>query len=114
MTEEIMALCRAMGAREDQEELLRPLVGAVTAALERRLRAGIAPDDCGSAFPLAAAMVVMDGLERMTGVSGVTAFTAGEVTIRKGSCGGELTAQAERLMAPWLVETGFAFQGVAG
>ena len=29
MNEEIMALCRAMGAGEDQEELLLPLVQAV-------------------------------------------------------------------------------------
>ena len=45
----------------------------------------------------------------------MTAFTAGEVTIR-AERGGQTsrTAQALRLLAPWLKETGFAFQGVAG
>lgn len=46
-----MAHCRAMGARPDQEELLLPLVQAVSEQLARRLRPGIAPEDCGPAFP---------------------------------------------------------------
>ena len=40
MTEEIMALCRAMGATEDQEGLLLPLAQASAQALERRLKPG--------------------------------------------------------------------------
>lgn len=115
MTEEIIALCKAMGAAGDQEELMLPLVGAVVSAMKGRLRTGITPEDCGEAFPLAAAMVVMDGLDRATGGGQVTSFTAGDVSIRTGASKGESrTAQAERLMAPWLVEVGFAFRGVAG
>ena len=64
MTEEIMALCRAMGATEDQEGLLLPLAQASAQALERRLKPGTSPGLCGPAFPLAAAMLAMDGLER--------------------------------------------------
>ena len=56
MTEEIMALCRAMGATEDQEGLLLPLAQASAQALERRLKPGTSPGLCGPAFPLAAAM----------------------------------------------------------
>ena len=42
-------------------------------------------------------------------------FTAGDLTIRRtGQGAAELTAQAERLMAPYLVDGGFSFQGVAG
>ena len=117
MTEEVVALCKAMGADGDREELLLPLVRAVVSAMEGRLRAGVTPADCGDAFPLAAAMVVMDGLERAVGSGKVTSFTAGEVSIRtEGETGRRetRTAQAERLMAPWLGETGFAFRGVAG
>ena len=98
MTEEIVALCKAMGADGDREELLLPLARAVVSAMEGRLRAGVTPADCGDAFPLAAAMVVMDGLEGATG------------TAR----GESRTDQAQRLLAPWLGETGFAFRGVAG
>ncbi|MDY3906930.1 MAG: hypothetical protein SOZ47_09050 [Lawsonibacter sp.] len=117
MTEEIVALCKVMGAAEDQGELLLPLIRAVVSAMEGRLKPGVAPEDCGAAFPLAAAMVVMDGLERAVGSGKVTSFTAGEVSIRtEGETGRRetRTAQAERLMAPWLGETGFAFRGVAG
>lgn len=85
MTEEIMALCKAMGATDDQEELLLPLVRAAEESLTARLRVGISPVDCGSAFPLAAAMVAMEGLEGAAGISGVTSFTAGEVSIRTGA-----------------------------
>ena len=108
-----MALCRAMGA--GPEELLLPLVQAVERQLAGRLREGVAPEDCGPAFPLAAAMLVMDRLSGMTG--GVTSFTAGELTIRReqGGTGRKgLSAQAEGLLAPWLGDTGFMFQGAEG
>ena len=115
MMEEILALCKAMGAAEDQQTLLLPLIEAVSAALEGRLKGGVTPQDCGSAFALAAAMLVMDALELAAGGARVESFTAGDVSIRTGS-GGESSAkaQAERLLAPWLGETGFAFRGVAG
>ena len=69
----------------------------------------------------AAAMVVMDRLSGVTGGGGageVTSFTAGDLTIRKetGSGGTDrsLSAQAEGLLAPWLRDAGFVFQGVEG
>ena len=119
MTEEIMALCRTMGAEEDQEELLLPLVQVVSDQLAARLRGGAAPEGCGPAFSLAAAMMVMDKLAGMTGErgGGVTSFTAGDLTIRRdggGGTGKSLSQQAEELLAPWLGDTGFVFQGVAG
>jgi len=116
MTKEILNLCRAMGATEDQEELLLPLIQAAQVRLERRLRAGVTPEDCGAAFPLAAAMTAMDSLSRCAGGDRVTSFTAGEVSIRTGNSGTQdgLSGQAERMLAPWLKEAGFAFQGVRG
>jgi hypothetical protein len=114
MTEEILTLCHGLGATEEQDALLRPMIGAVCTELEGRLKAGTSPADCGGAFPVAVAMMVMDVLEQAAGGQ-VTSFTAGEVSIRTGSTGGQArTAQAERLMAPWLGETGFAFMGVMG
>lgn len=108
-----MALCYCLGAQEEQETLLLPLVKTAEQALAARLRSGVDPEDC-PAFAVAAALVAMEGLEGAEG-GGVTAFTAGEVTIR-AERGGQTsrTAQALRLLAPWLKETGFAFQGVAG
>lgn len=121
MTEQILALCGAMGAPQDREELLLPLVQAVSERLSGRLRAGVAPEDCGPAFSLAAAMLVMDRLSGMTGGGSgeVTSFTAGDLTIRKeAGSGGQreksLSTQAEELLAPWLRDAGFVFQGVEG
>ena len=121
MNEEIMALCRAMGAAGDQEELLLPLVRVVREQLAARLKDGAVPEDCGPAFPLAAAMTAMDRLSGMTGGGSggeVTSFTAGDLTIRKeagsGGLSKSLSAQAEGLLAPWLGDTGFVFQGVEG
>ena len=109
-----MALCRAMGA--GPEELLLPLVQAVERQLAGRLREGA--EDCGSAFPLAAAMTAVELLSAMTGGGdGVTSFTAGELTIRReqGGTGRKgLSTQAEGLLAPWLGDTGFMFQGAEG
>ena len=114
MTDMIMDLCRSMGAGEDQRTLLRPLIQAAEHNLTRRLRPGKHPSDCGSAFPLAVAMLAMDGLHQADGGSEVESFTAGEVTIRRGrKTGADLAGQAERLMAPWLADQ-FVFRGVKG
>ena len=119
MTEQILALCRAMGA--GQEELLLPLVLAVEKQLAGRLKEGVSPGDCGTAFPLAAAMLVTDRLSGMTGGGGsgeVTSFTAGDLTIRKeagsGGTNRTLSVRAEGLLAPWLKDGAFAFRGVEG
>lgn len=118
MTQEILNLCRAMGAGEDREELLLSLVRAVSGQLAGRLRKGVLPADCGPAFPMAAAMTVMDRLSAVTGgVETVRSFTAGDLTIRReaGNRSGEsLSRQAEALLAPWLEDTGFCFQGADG
>ena len=119
MSEEIIALCRAMGAGEDREELLLPLVRAAEERLAGRLKEGVSPGDCGPAFPLAAAMTVMDCLSGISGENELASFTAGELTIRretgKGGPGrGSLSQQAEGLLAPWLRDAGFCFQGVPG
>ena len=76
------------------------LCQAAETELAGRLRPGLTPEDCESAFVPEA---------------GVASFTAGDLTIRRtGQGAAELTAQAERLMAPYLVDGGFSFQGVAG
>ena len=113
MTEEIVALCRAMGAGEERDDLLRPLVQTAVQSLSARLKPGITAEDCGASFLVAAAMTAMAGLEQTEG--DIASFTAGDVTVRKGGRGSVgLDARAERLLAPWLGETGFAFRGVTG
>ena len=111
MEEKILALCRAMGA--GREELLLPLVRAVSEQLAGRLRPGLASEECGPAFPLAAAMIAVDRLAGMTGGGEIASFTAGDVTVRRGA-GKSLSRQAEELLALWLEDGGFVFQGVEG
>ena len=113
MTEEIAAMCRAMGAKEVQEELLLPLIQAVRDRLAGALKEGIAPEDCGPAFPLAAAMTVMDWLEDLEGGQ-IASFTAGDLTVRRDQGGRSLSEQAEELLSPWLRDMGFVFLGVEG
>ena len=60
MTEQILALCRAMGA--GREELLLPLVQAVEGLLAGRGKVGVSAAARGRGFPVAAAGVVRAGV----------------------------------------------------
>ena len=116
MEEQILAFVELMGGRGN-EELLRPLCQAAEREMAGRLREGLSPEACGPAFPVAAAWLVLAGLE--AGTDGVTSFSAGDLTVRAredrtgDACARSLQSQAERLMAPYLPD-GFAFRGVLG
>lgn len=113
MTEQIVALCKQLGAGDDRDALLRPLALGAYEQLAAGLRPGLVPEDCGEIFPLACALAVVGALQDLTGESRVTAFTAGEVTIRtEGS--GQSARAARRLLAPWMRDEGFCVQGVRG
>ena len=110
-----MALAAELGKVEVCEGL-RTACRAAQAVLSARLRAGIGPGDCGEAFPLAAAYLALGTLETM-GDDGVSAFTAGDVSIRRGEPSGRLDRlerQAVELLRPFLRDEGFLFRGVRG
>ena len=111
MTEQIIALAIAMGSSESQREVLEPLCAAAEQALTAQLRPGVTP-----AFMVCAAWMALDGLSAAGGSGEVTSFTAGDVSIQTGNGGssGSLTEQIQRLMAPYLRDGGFYFQGVTG
>ena len=113
MVEQIVAMCRQLGAGEDRDALLRPLAAAAYEQMRLSLRAGVSETDCGSVFPLACAMTVMDTLQEMTGEDRVTSFTAGEVTIRREGTS-PLARSARKLLAPWIADEGFCFLEVRG
>lgn len=110
MTEQITALARAMGA-EGTEELLTALCRAAEDSLRSRLRAGVAPADCGTVFPVACALLALAALDAGGGVS---SFTAGNVTIRRSGQAGQRQREAMALMGPYLTPSSFHFQGVPG
>ena len=73
MEEQILAFVELMGGHGN-EELLRPLCQAAEREMAGRLREGLSPEACGPAFPVAAAWLVLAGLE--AGTDGVTSFSA--------------------------------------
>ena len=120
MTEEILALALQLGGQAENEEILRALCRAAEAELAGWLRPGICRSDCGRAFPLAAAYWALAGLSAAGQQGTVESFTAGDVTIRRGSgntAAGQadtLRSQAKRLLAPWAKDGRFCFQKVMG
>lgn len=116
MIQEITALVKAMGSGEWDEELLERLSQVAQQQLESWLRPGVTVEDCGGAFPIAAAWMVLGALYRSRDSGQVDSFSAGDLTIKTGAGGHgrELEEQARRLMAPYCRETGFAFRGVKG
>lgn len=108
-------MVEAMGGQGD-EVVLISLCRIARESLERRLRPGVRLEDCGDAFPVAAAWLVLDALENSGSLEGVESFSAGDLTVKIGAqnSGTGRAAQAHRLMAPYCREEGFAFEGVPG
>ena len=120
LQETVLTLARAVsGAGEQDEVLLETLCRAAEAYWRGRLRQGVTAEDCGEAFPCAAAFTAAADLAAGQG-GGIESFTAGSVSVKGG--GGESAARraeslrrsAEALMAPFTEPGDFAFRGVSG
>lgn len=115
MTQQVLKLAQALGGAGQDEELLHTLCAAACRTLDRRLRDGLGPEDCQGAYPLAAAWIVMDWLRGSRGLEGVTALSAGDISVRReAGGGGTLARKALELMGPFLKDEGFVFRGVEG
>lgn len=113
MNETILTMARSLCGAEEDDALLEALCSAAETAWNARLRAGVTAGDCGEAFLCAAAMTAAADYE--AGRGDVESFTAGELSIKQRSGGGEALRQAaERLMEPYVSVRGFAFRGVRG
>lgn len=121
MLETILALARTVsGAGEAETVLLEALCQAAETEWTGRLRQGVTPEDCGSAFPCAAAFTAAANLAAGRGGNAVASFQAGDVSV-EGRGGADCAAlaealrqTAERLMAPFAQEADFAFRRVRG
>ena len=118
MTEQVLELLLALCGPEQDETVLRMLCESACRALDWRLKDGLTAEDCGGAYPLAAAWLAMDWLRGSQGMDGITALSAGDISIRReggGDCG-KLSEQAMESMAPYLGGSGseFVFRGVDG
>ena len=117
MSDEIFAFAKAVGQVESgEEEILSRLCQTAEEELTGRLREGVMPEDCGGAFVIAAAWLALAGLCVSEGTGGVTAWSAGDVSVKSKLSPGEQAAvyrgQAMRLMQPYCEDEGFAFVGV--
>lgn len=111
-----MTLAATLGKVGDAErERLGLLCAAAAEELERGLREGVTREDCGKAFPLAAAWMALGDLGTGDRADGVESFTAGGLTLRMGERdGGPLRSRGLELMRPYLRDEGFSFVGVPG
>lgn len=119
MREKILALARIICVPTEAEgPLLEALASAAEADLEGRLGPGRTAEDCGDAFPCAAALLAAAGLLACRGGGEAERFTVGEVSVATaGGSGGAaeiLRRQAERMMAPYWRDDGFAFMEARG
>lgn len=113
--DEIFALARAMSGAEENDQALALLCQAAEAELNAQLRPGVAEEDCAPAFTAAAAWMALAGWYAGQSASGVSSFSAGDLSIQTGKADpAGLLAQAERIMAPYRADQSFAFQGVRG
>ncbi len=119
MRQKILDLFSAIcSPTEGEQALAEGLCDAARGTLAARLRPGLSPEDCGEAFPIAAAMLAAAGLLPLRSNRNVEQFTVGEVSVRTSSGGttdaAALRQEAARLMAPYLNADGFAFREVRG
>lgn len=118
MTEEVLELVQALRGPGTDETVLRTLCGSACGVLNRRLKDGVRPEDCGGLYPVAAAWLVMDWLRGSRGLEGITSLTAGDISVCREASGGDgssrLTQKAMELMGPYLKSGGFVFRGVSG
>ena len=119
LQETVLTLARAVsGAGEQDEVLLETLCRAAEAYWRGRLRQGVTAEDCGEAFPCAAAFTAAADLAAGQD-GGIESFTAGSVAVKGGGESAARRAEslrrsAEERMAPFAEPGDFAFQGVRG
>ena len=122
MQEEILIVAKAItGAEELEETLLEMLCEAAEQRLTTQLREGVTPEDCGSAFPCAAALLAAADLcSCRCGTDAITSFTAGDLSIqgrdaeKADAMARGMRETARAMMAPYTTDGAFCFRGVQG
>ena len=115
MEQQVLELVKQLGHTALDEDVLELLCQCACQRLDRLLADGVSPADCGQAYPMAAAFLVLDWARQAAGGGDIVALAAGDLSVRReGASGGGLRRQALELMAPYLREEGFVFRGVRG
>lgn len=112
MAEQVLELLKQLRRCTETDTVLLMLCRAACSRLDGMLKDGVTAEACGESYLLAAAWMAAEWLDDTEG-GGITALSAGDLSVRReGSGGGR--ARAMELMAPYLREEGFVFQGVRG
>lgn len=120
MHEKILEFAKSMGAvPENQKALLESLCRTAETELAGKLRCDLTPQDCGDAFPLAAAWLARAGLCAAQSADEMpSSWKAGAVSVSGTTPSADraalLQGQAYRLMDPYLEDRPFFFRGVRG
>ena len=116
MKEEIFHLVKALCLPGVEDPVLDILCQSACERLDGLLADGVTAEDCANHYTLAAAWLVMDWLNDTKNWEGVTSLSAGDMTVRRevGGKGGALERRAMAMMAPYLRDRNFVFQGVRG
>ena len=83
MTEQVLELLQKLGGAGQDEDVLRTLCQNACNMLDRRLKDGLTAEDCGDAYPLAAAWIARDWMRGGQGMDCVTYLSAGDLTVRR-------------------------------
>lgn len=118
MFDEIVAFAQTVGQVESgEEEILSRLCRTAEEELTAKLKPGVTAESCQGVFVIAAAWLALAAL-CISRQDGITSWSAGEVSVKRGPDAGTQAAvyrsQAMRLMAPYCEDGEFAFLGVKG
>lgn len=96
-----------------QRSVLERLCAAADGAMLVRLREDLTPEECYDSFVCACAWLALARLGGVQEAAGVESFTAGSLSVHHAAGASNcLAMQAEVMMAPYLKDAGFHFQGV--
>ncbi len=100
----------------EDEEKLGCMCAAAAESLNRRLRSGVKREDISEVFNTAAAMTAIAMYMELAPApsGGVSAFTAGKLSVQLGGGSAETIRQTAESMICAYVDDGFAFRGVQG
>ena len=114
MEEQVLKLLKQLRPCSEGDELLLLLCGTACSRLKGMLKPDVAVEECGDAFPFAAACLAMEWLADMGESANITSLSAGDLTVRReAGCRGK-KGRALDLLTPWLKDETFIFRGVKG
>lgn len=113
MKEEVLSLVHALCRPGEDDGALEVFCQAACSRLDSLLAEGVTAEDCWDLYLPAAAWLTMDMLRDSRNWEGVTSLSAGDMTVHTERTGG-LEERAMAVMAPYLKDRSFVFQGVKG